>query len=249
MLNAVIIDDEVKGREVLNELVLEHCPQVSIVGMADSAVTGVELIKNLKPNLVFLDIEMPFGNGFDLLEKVEENNFDVIFTTAYDHYAVKAIKFSALDYLLKPISAEDLKEAVAKAYEQFVEQRNISMQLEHLLKNVRSSNLPTKIALATLNGLQFINIDQIITCKADGSYTELQLASNEKLVITKALKEFEDLFNDYNFFRIHHSYIINLNRIKKYIKGNGGYVIMENDVSIDVSTRKKKEFLTKINVL
>jgi two-component system, LytTR family, response regulator len=187
MINALIIDDEQKARYILNEFIQQHCPSVNIVGMADSVENGFEAIKRYNPNLLFLDIEMPFGTGFDLLEKVRDINIDVVFTTAYDHYAIKAIKFSALDYLLKPINLQELKQAVSKVEARLSDKLKYSSQIELLLLNSKQARLPRKIALPGMDGLSFINIDDIICCMADGSYTNISLVDKEKLLISKSL--------------------------------------------------------------
>ena len=195
--------------------------------------------------MVFLDIQMQSETGFDLLAKVKPINFEVIFTTAHSNYAIKAFKFSAIDYLLKPIDIEDLKKAVEK-----VERKvnfNISARLEQLVQNLKpSSGQNHKLALPTLDGLIFVKIEDIIYCEASSNYTQIFTFDGKKHVVSRTLKEYEELLADHDFFRIHNSFLINLNSIKKYVRGEGGYVIMSNDVSLDVSKRKKEAFLSKL---
>jgi two-component system LytT family response regulator len=220
-----------------------------VVGNADSIGPAEELIRKMKPDLVFLDVEMPFGNGFDLLEKFEKINFSVIFSTAYDHYAVKAIKINALDYLLKPVDINDLKIAVGKVEGKLKESNSdTTWQLEALLNNIKEKGLVKKIAVPSLNGLTFINIEEIVRCESDVNYTNIFLTDRKKITVSKPLKEYEELLSEYNFFRIHNSALINMIHVKQYIKGEGGYLVMSDGVSVEVSRRKKAEFLDKFAI-
>jgi two-component system LytT family response regulator len=210
-------------------------------------VQGLNAIQQHKPGLVFLDIEMPDKTGFELLNSLPEINFDIIFTTAYNQYAIKAIRFSALDYLLKPVDLDELKGALARVYRKHLkkEQReNIDM----LMNNIRSSQPNfSRITLSTQDGLVILHIDEIIYCEASGTYTFFYLKNKEKIVVSKTLKEYEDLLKDHHFFRAHNSFLINLNEVKKYIKGDGGSVIMSNGDEVFVSKRRKEEFLASLN--
>ena len=191
---------------------------------------------------------MPKGNGFDLLEKFDQVNFEVIFTTAYGHYAIKAIKFSALDYLLKPIDIDELNIAVRKVEDQINstkdEQENESIKT--LIENLNNTSMK-KIAIPDLEGITFVDIDDIIRCEADRNYTCIHLKNGRKLLSSKVLKEYEKLFADYQFIRLHNSHIINLSHVKRYIKGEGGTVIMSDESSVDVSRRRKSEFLERLS--
>ncbi|MCB9360691.1 MAG: response regulator transcription factor [Flavobacteriales bacterium] len=248
MINAVIIDDEEKGRKLLEILVSNYCSGVNIVGKANSVATGIPLIEETNPDLVFLDVEMTGGNGFDLLEKMAPINFSVIFTTAYDQYAIKAFKYSALDYLLKPIDEEELMAAVKKVKPNDGENHN--KKINHLLEHFQKpKSINNRLALSTLNGLEFVEIDKIIRCEADSKYTFVYIKDGKRLHITKNLKEFEDMLTEHNFFRIHHSHLVNLSYVTKYHKGRGGYVELEDGTSIGVSQRKKEDFLSHLNMI
>lgn len=245
MIKAIIVDDEKKGRDLLEILVKEHCPNITVIDKASNAEDAFYSIVSKQPELVFLDIEMPGGSGFDLLKKFDTINFSLIFVTAYDKYAVQAFKFSAIDYLLKPIDEEDLKDAVQKVSKK---QEPISSELETLtynIKNFKSDN--SKLALATNNGLVFIEIKNIMHCEANGKTTWVYINGQEKILASKNLGEFDSFLNEYNFIRVHHSHLVNMNYIKSYKPGRTGTVIMTDDMEIDVSQRKKDDFLKKLN--
>lgn len=247
MLKAIIVDDESKSRESLQILLHDFVEGVVVKSLCQDISEAVQAIERDKPDIVFLDIQLQRETGFDLLTKVKDINFEVIFTTAYSEYAIKAFRFSAIDYLLKPIDIEELKKAVSK-----VEKRvngNITSRLTELVQNLRVGTTENyKLALPTLEGLIFIRTNDILYCEASSNYTQIYTGDGKKYLVSKTLKEYEDLLTDHNFFRIHNSYLINLNAIKKYVKGEGGYVILSNDVSLDVSKRKKEAFLSKIGV-
>lgn len=248
MIKAIIVDDELGARESLSKMIEKNCKQLEIVAKADSALAAFEAITNKQPQLVFLDIEMPNGNAFDLLEKFKEINFNIIFTTAYDHYAIKAIKFSAVDYILKPIDPEELVEAV-KRFEkkQQGEPSVLDKQFKTLLSNVRPENKLKKVGIPDGDGLIFINLSDIIRCESDGNYTFFILVTGKKIIASRTLGEYEQMFTEDNFFRIHRSHLVNLQHVKKYIKGEGGYVIMSDDSQVEVSRRNKNEFLEKLS--
>jgi two-component system, LytTR family, response regulator len=245
MYKCVIIDDERPSVETLRHIIQNYCSEdLNIVGTAGSVEEAYAVINEKNPDIIFLDIEMPHGSGFDLLEKFSDTSFEVIFTTGFDEYAVTAIKFSALDYLLKPINIEELKEAVKKAKKR-LEGKNSQQNLQFLVQNLRNPRDKTnKIPLPILNGFQFITINSIIYCESDEDYTYVYLSDNTRMAVTKSIKEFEDLLVAYDFFRIHHSYLINRSFIKKYIKGEGGTVLTDQGVELPVSRRRKTEFLT-----
>ena len=245
MIKAIIVDDEKKGRDLLEILVKEHCPNVTIIDKVNNAEDAFYSITNKQPDLVFLDIEMPGGSGFDLLKKFDKLYFSVIFVTAYDKYAVKAFKFSAVDYLLKPIDEEDLKEAVQKVKKK---EEHLNSELESFafnFKNLRADN--SKLALATNQGLVFVEIKNIMHCEANGKTTWIYINGQEKVLASKNLGEFDSFLSDHNFIRVHHSHLVNMNYIKSYMPGRTGTIIMTDDMEIDVSQRKKDDFLKRLN--
>lgn len=247
MINAVIIEDEKKSMEVLQALVSANCPDVNIVGVADSVSTGVELVKKASPKLIFLDIEMADGSGFDLLERVGSNNYDVIFTTASDAHALKAIKFSAIDYLLKPIDGDELKAAVDKLKERKPSDASLE-NLRFLLQNFKQpSQQYSKITLPTGNAYEIVNVKDIIRCEADGSYTTFFLENKKKLLVSASLKHYEDLLPEEDFIRVHHHHLINMSHVVRYLKTDGGYAVMSDGTQIEISRRKKEAFLARLN--
>jgi two-component system, LytTR family, response regulator len=245
MMRTLLVDDEPKNTRILRKLLEDYCPKVQIIGDAGDIKAAYTLIRELKPDLVFLDIEMPYGNAFDLLDQLMPIDFSIIFITAFDDYTLKAFKYSAIDYLLKPVDIEELKVAVNKASEK-IQNRSINVQLENLLENLKHNQMALqKIAIPTSDGIVFLNVDAIIRCEANGSYTTIYSNDNQKMVTSKGIKDYEDMLPATIFCRIHNSHLINLNRIKKYHKGRGGYVVMEDGTSIEVASRRKEEFLSK----
>jgi two-component system LytT family response regulator len=246
MLKAIIVDDEPNCSQSLSTMLERYCPEVELSATCNSGASALREIPLHNPQLVFLDIAMPHMNGFELLEKLPEINFELIFTTSYDQYAIKAIKFSALDYLLKPIDREELKKAVQKVAQK--QQRLLPQQLEILLQKLKqpvSSNL--KIAIPTMEGLQMIPVDSIINCTSDSNYTNLLLKNKQKIKVSRTLKEIEEILEGQSFFRVHHSHLVNLNEIHKYVRGEGGYLIMSDGTSIDVSRSRKELLLHKLH--
>lgn len=249
MIKSIIVDDEKKARTILSGLLKAHCPEIEVIGEADSVISAEKLIREKNPDLVFLDIEMPFGNGFDLLEKTRDLTYDVIFTTAYNHYAIKAIRISALDYLLKPIDPDELVAAVKRFVEVKRNENILQNQINYLLQEIKSGNTKNnikKIAIPSIDGISFIEIDDIIRCEADANYTRIFTVNGQPILVSKTLKDYEDLLEEYGFVRVHHHNLINMNHVQKYIKGEGGYVIMTDGSSVEVSRRKKSEFLEKL---
>ncbi len=246
MIDAIIIDDELKGRVSLRKKLQDYCPEVNICGEAANGIEGIHLIEQKNPSLIFLDIEMPLMNGFEMLHQLSHKNFHIIFTTAYDQYAIKAIKFSAFDYLLKPIDIEELKLAIQRV----TEQTNLETEkkLAVLKENTSGKNDFNKIVISTMNGALFFNIPDILHLEAQSNYTTLYFKDNPKLIASRTLREFEELLPLDTFFRIHHSHLINLNYIKRYIKGDGGQIEMQNGNFVEVSRRKKEEFLKRIGL-
>ncbi|HEX2628857.1 MAG TPA: LytTR family DNA-binding domain-containing protein [Chitinophagaceae bacterium] len=244
MIRAVVVDDEPYASQALQTLLKKHCPDVLVEAACYSAQEAEQRITELKPQLVFLDIEMPHRNGFELLEHFMPASFQVIFTTSYDQYAIKAIRFSALDYLLKPIDPRELQAAVAKV-RQDDNAALLPAQLQLLLQSLREPATPaSRIALPTLEGLQMLTIDTILYCMASSNYTTFVMKDKKKLVISRTLKEIEEMLKDHGFLRIHHSHLVNINAIEKYTRGEGGTVTMIDDVELDVS-RSRKEALLK----
>lgn len=246
-IKAVIVDDELGARESLSKMLEKNCKNVQVVAKADSMANAFMEITTHQPDLVFLDIEMPNGNAFDLLEKFKEINFNIIFVTAYDHYAIKAIKFSAIDYILKPVDPEELVKAVTRFESQHSNKTSLDKKFKTLLSNVRPENKLKKVGIPDGDGLIFINLADIIRCDSDGNYTYFLLTSGKKIIASRTLGEYEQMFADDNFFRIHRSHLINLEHVKKYIKGEGGYVIMSDNSQVEVSRRNKNEFLEKLS--
>ncbi len=245
MLKAIIVDDEPYCCEILAAMLESDFPEVDIVAICKNGTEALSAVRQYSPDLVFLDVEMPKMNGFEMLEQLPSINFHLIFTTSYDQYALKAIRFSAIDYLLKPIDREELKKAVQKVKERI--HVPIPQQLEILMQKLRHPSSPvTKIALPTMEGLQMIPVDSIISCESDDNYTTLQLKSKKKMLVTRSLKEMEEILEQHSFIRVHRFYIVNLNEIEKYIKGEGGYLVMSDGTSIDVARNKKEILLKKL---
>lgn len=244
MLKACIVDDEKKGRDSLQKLLEAYCPHVEVVGQADSISNGYLLISKEKPELVFLDVEMPQGSGFELLKRFEKINFKTIFVTAHKHYAIKAIRFAALDYLLKPVDVDELVEAVNHAIEN--KSQNYQSNYNGLLDNL-SNGKSGKIAVPVKEGVVFINPNDIIRFEADGAYTHIY-AGSDKYTGTKNIKEYEQLLNDYSFFRAHHSHLINLKHVKRFSRADGYFAMMSDGASVEVSRRKKDQFLELMNI-
>jgi two-component system LytT family response regulator len=241
MIRSVIIDDEKNCLEMMEYLLLKHCPQVKVLQLCRSAQEGISAIEAHKPDLVFLDIEMPRMNGFDMLKSMNDIRFNVIFTTAYDQFAIKAFRFSAIDYLLKPIDPEELREAVGK--HESMNRPLSKPQLDSLYEHMGNKGEGLrKIALTTSESLIFVDTEKIICCESDSNYTYFHLQGGEKILVSKTLKEAEELLSGMGFFRIHASYLINMKHVAKFVRGDGGYVLMSNNQHITVSRKKKEEF-------
>jgi two-component system LytT family response regulator len=247
MITATIVDDEPDCCESLVMLLERYCPEVKVLDICYSADAAYQSIKEHQPQILFLDIEMPFMNGFELLKKLGDVNFELIFTTSYDQYAIKAIRYSALDYLLKPIDRDELQKAVQKAVQR--NQHPLPQQLEMLLQKLNHPTLPVnKIAIPTMEGFQLLPADAIISCESDGNYSHLFLKDKRKIIASRNLKEMEELLEDYPFIRIHHSHIVNINEVEKYIKGEGGYLVMSDGSTVNVSRSRKELLLKKLSL-
>lgn len=246
MIRAIIIEDEPRGRNALVKMLEAFQHKVELVGTAENASTGRQLISELKPALVFLDIEMPHQNGFDMLADIPVRDFEIVFTTAYDQYAIKAFKFSATDYLLKPFEHDELEEAINKV-ETRIRNRQGSAGIDVLLQNIRQlSSRENKIALPTSDGLIFVETRNIIRCESDANYTRFFIEQSKPILVSKTLKEFEEMLEEYDFVRVHHSHLINTRHIKRYIKGEGGIAVMSDNSEVEISRRKKESFLNKL---
>lgn len=241
-IRAIIVEDEKSNRDNLSKILGEYCNSVEIVAMCSSAVEGRKAISELQPDLVFLDIEMPGGSGFSMLESLEQINFEVIFVTAFDHYGIKAIKFCALDYLLKPIDLLELTQAVDKVEKRLTEKSD-NLRMKTMLNNHKNKLSSPKIAIPLSDKIEFVEISSILRCEGDGNYTIFFLRGGVKIIASKTLKEFDELLSDYNFLRVHQSHLINLNEVKSYIKTDGGYIRMNDGSSVSISRQRREMVL------
>ncbi len=245
-LKAILVDDELSSLQNLQQKLVEFCPDVTIMAVAQKPEDAILLIRQHKPDVIFLDIEMPRMNGFRMLDELGAYDFDIVFTTAYNHYAVDAIRISAFDYLTKPVAINDLQNAVARLTRQRKMHTKDKMDLLRASLQAGKSQ-DEKIAVPTSDGLEFITIKNIVHIESSSNYSKLFLNDGKNLLVTKLLGEFEEILVAYHFYRVHNSHIINLSYIKKYIRGEGGQVVMQNGDVIDVARRKKEEFLRLIN--
>lgn len=245
MIDAIIVDDEYYCCTVLETLIRKYCPRVNLCATCTSGEEAIVAIRKFHPALLFLDIEMPGMNGFELLERLDNVDFSLVFTTSYDRYALKAFSFSAMDYLLKPIDKDDLIKAVQKA--ELKPNNNVNRQLEILLEMIGNpATANSRIALPTMEGLEIINTDQVISCTSDSNYTNIKLKDNKKFVVSRTLKEIEEMLGTQSFIRVHNSHVINVNEINRYVKGEGGYLVMSDGSSIDVSRSRKEALLQRL---
>ncbi|WP_396632192.1 LytR/AlgR family response regulator transcription factor [Maribacter sp. R86514] len=241
-LNAILVEDEANSREILRNYIAKYCPSVNLLGEASSIKEALVLIGDNDLDLVFLDVEMPFGNAFDLLDQLPDRTFETVFVTAYDHYAKDALNNHAAYYLTKPINIDELVNAVE--YVDGVREKEASLEGEVL--SAKSNGVEGKLTLPQQDGFQVLNIAEILYCKADDNYTEIYLL-NKKILVSKTLKYFEDALTDYPFARVHKSFLVNVNEVVKYRKGKGGSVVMSNGKEVMVSASKKKDFLSYFN--
>jgi two-component system LytT family response regulator len=249
MFTAILIDDELHCTETLQEKLKLYCPLIEVINIYNDPLLALEALQKSQPDIVFLDVEMPHLNGFGLLEKLGAINFEIVFTTAYDQFALQAFKMSAFDYLLKPIEKEDLIKCVEKLKERKTkpitnDQMQILMQHMHHAAQADKA----KIAIPSLDGLEFFYVKEIIYLEAQSNYCRIHIQTGKPILVTKTLKDFEAILIPYQFFRIHHSYLINLAYVKKYIRGEGGTVMMENGQELDVSRRKKEDFIKALAI-
>jgi two-component system LytT family response regulator len=242
-LRTIIVDDEPDAVDFISSIIGEYCPSLEVVGKAHNVIEGVPQIKEKNPDLVFLDVEMPNGTGFDLLTHFPEKDFDVVFITAFNHYAIKAIKFSAVDYILKPININEFIEAVNRVTLKRAEKPSQSNEnFKILMENLKSA-LPTRLAIPTADGMEYLNPKDIIRIEADRSYSWFFITGNRKILVSKNLKEFQDLLSDRYFFRSHNSHLINLKYVRKYIRREGGSIEMQDGAQIPISRNRKELFL------
>jgi len=242
-LITAIIDDEPDAVDFISSIAMEYCPDLDVCGKANNVKEGVNLINEIKPDLVFLDVEMPNGTGFELLKHFPEKNFDVIFITAFNHYAIQAIKFSAVDYILKPININEFIESVSRVvYKRSTNASPGNDNYEILLENLRTTR-PTRLVIPTSDGREYLNTKEIIRIEADRSYSWFYIVDRHKILVSRHLKEFQDLLNDRNFFRPHNSHLINLDFVKKFIRHDGGYIEMTDGSQIPISRNRKDLFL------
>ena len=249
MLRAVVIDDIEKIRKENIAIIKSSCPSISIIGQADSVASGIKLIQQLAPDLVFLDVEMADGTGFDLLQKLSPISFKVIFITGYEDFAIRAFRFSAIDYLLKPLDRQELMEAVKKA-EDSLGKEVFDMKLHNLFSNLERPKNLQKLILKTSDKIYSINIQDIVNCESDKNYTTFYFINAPKLVVSTNLKEYETLLTPHNFFRTHKSHLINMAYFDHFIKSEGGNtIVMKNKSAIPLSVRKKEEFMLLLDNL
>lgn len=243
MIQCILIDDERNALEMMEWLLKTYCPEVEIVAMCNSAQQGIEAIREHKPDVVFLDIEMPRMNGFDMLEQFDKLTFDVVFCTAYDQFAIRAFKYSALNYLLKPVDPDDLKATIARIVERksMPTKEQLQLLMQHIHQPVKST--PQRIALTTNDGMIFVPTADIIYCEAESNYTTVVLQGGRKVIVSKVLKDIDEALSGPDFCRVHSSFLINVNRIKKYVRGDGGYLIMDDDANISISRNRRQEFM------
>ena len=242
-IRTVIVEDEKNSFLLLTKLLEKYCPSVKIIGTAHNVAEAVKVISDEKPELVFMDVNMPDGDGFEVLDRIQERDFAVIFTTAYDRYAMKAFEFSALHYLLKPIDYKELQEAV-KRFENSKPDNQLDSKLKVMSESMNSA--PHKIMLPSSNGLIVVELEDIIRCESTNNYTTFHLKNSKPLMVSKPISAYEDILSDLNFLRIHNKHLINLKYVKRYVKGRGGYVVMQDDSEADISESKKKEFMIRL---
>ena len=245
MISAIIIENETNSLDSLKEDLKNYCPQVNVIGEGGKIEEGVALINQLKPQLVFLDIELDDGSGFELLKKINsdtKNSLQIIFTTSHNEFAVKAFRFSAIDYLMKPIVAEELAEAVKKA-EENINSKNLNAHINVLFDNLKQQGKPQKIALASADSILVYKIENIVRCESQRNYTLFHFNNEKPLLVSKTMKEYEELLSSCGFERVHNSHLINMSFVKKYVKSDGGYIEMQDGSNVPVSQTKKEQIV------
>lgn len=243
MIKVIIIDDEKKNLEYLKNLIVDNFADIHVAGTAQSAIEGFKIINSLKPDLVFLDIQMPGGSGFEFLESLTEINFEVIFVTAFDRYALNAIKFSALDYLLKPVNKADLEVAINKARLK-ASQKAENLRLRNLIDN-SSRSKPRRLALASSGRIEFIPVEEILRCQGESNYTRFFLSGKKEMLVSQTLGDYESMLRELGFFRVHQSHLVNLEHVESFIRGDGGYLLMKDKSTVPVSKSKREALLER----
>lgn len=244
-MKGIIIEDEERSRIVLQNLLETYCPEVEVVATADSVTSGVRELRMHNPDIVFLDIQISGGTGFDVLDKMDQLQTSVIFTTAYDQYALRAFKFSAIDYLLKPIDIEELKSAIRKATNSSQTTMR-KQQIQNLLAHIKNPDETPVLLVSTIDAVEFVRIQDIIRCEAEGAYTRLMLRDNKPLMVSKVIKEFEFLLQEYGFYRVHQSHLVNLKEVRKFVKTDN-YLLMRDGAQIQLARSRKEEFFNALN--
>lgn len=249
-IRAVIVDDELNARENLSFLITSYCPNIQIVGAAESVSEAINLIEETRPNLVFLDIEIGEGSGFDVLDSIKDSRIEVVFITAFNHYAIKAFKFSAIDYLLKPVDIDELKEATQRAEER-LKSSQFSNRLGYLLNNISEQQKESKkfkrLGLPVHGGIHFFPLEEVVRLQSQSNYTTFYLTQNRKFLISKTLKEYDEMLSDQRFVRVHQSHLINIDHVVQYQKGDGGYLILSDGSNVPLSKNYKDNFLIFLN--
>ncbi len=242
-IKTIIVEDEINARKALINMLSFYCKEVEVIGEAESVKGAIELITNKPPDLVLLDVRLPDGNGFDIMEKLKNKDFKLVFITAYNEYALRAIKLSALDYLLKPVKPDELRKAIAKVREIYENEELIKLQIETCVDNVKASGQNKKIILNTIDRIFVVEIENLVRCEASENYTNVFIKGKDKIMVARTLKDFEEMLTIYGFFRIHQSHLINLNYVDIYDKKGGGMLLLKNGERVPVSTRRKEGFL------
>lgn len=246
MIRSIIIDDEQTHRDYFKEMIQNNFPGVELTGESDNAIDGIQLVNNSSFDILILDVRMPPYTGFDVLKSVEKRDFEIVFTTSYGEYAIEAIKFSALDYLLKPYSVDDLKGAFER-YKTLTTKTHTSQKIENLLHNINPANPKKRIGLSDKSGIDFYEIDDIVYCQSENVYTTVFFENKKEVVTSKPIKDYEKELSNFPFYRIHNSYLVNLNKVQKYIKGIGGQVKMTTGTTLDVARHRREGFLQNLN--
>jgi two-component system LytT family response regulator len=245
MIKCVVVEDDKFSQTALVDTLAEHCRNVEVQAVCDTPEDGVRAIRSLFPNLVLLDIEMPGMSGFEMLKLVGDIDFEVIFTTSYNEYVLDAIRSNAFDYLIKPVKPEELKASVDRLIQKRVRARN--QKFEQLAESLGSRNKNRRIALPTFEGFNFIYVRDIMHCKSESNYTTLHMVNGDQIVVTRTLKEVEESVNSPDFFRVHNSHFVNLSLIKKYVRGSGGYLVMNDGTTVNIARNRKEKFLKMLD--